>query len=600
MSPDGVVTERRLFNPFPGLRPFEMHESHLFFGRDGQSDQIIRRLARTRFVGVVGTSGSGKSSLVRAGLLPALHGGFMTGAGSAWRIALFRPGNNPIRTLASALIRPDVFGSKEQDEDVATAVLEATLRRSALGLVEATRIAGMEPNENLLVVVDQFEELFRFTEARKDSSTWDEAAAFVKLLLEAAKRKEGLIYVVLTMRSDYLGDCAQFRDLPEALNDGQYLIPRMSRDQRRQAIEGPVAVGGGGIAPRLVQRLLNEIGDDPDQLPVLQHALMRTWQHWENRRDDSLIDLRHYEEIGTLQNAVNLHAQEAYISLTESQQKIAEKLFKCLTEIDAGNRIFRRATRLGHICAVAEAAQHDVIEVVDRFRTDSHWFLMPPGGEELTGDLFIDISHESLIRQWETLRGWVEREANSRKQYYRIVDAAYAELDRKGGLWRDPELKFALDWLSAVKPNQAWANLQWLRSSKPDQPLADQFYLAIAFLERSKKAQNRHTRLQIAGAVGFGLLILAVLGLWLYFQHQQTRQAEEQARLKEAIAAQAQETAKLAEAGRAGEEELRRLAEQRVKELEQIKQELEAAKMRAETNAVPAQVKKRRVDENRQ
>jgi hypothetical protein len=106
MSPD-AITERKLFNPFPGLRPFEMHEAHLFFGRDGQSDEIIRRLARTRFVGIVGTSGSGKSSLVRAGLLPALHGGFMRNAGSAWRVALFRPGDNPIRNLAAALSHPE-------------------------------------------------------------------------------------------------------------------------------------------------------------------------------------------------------------------------------------------------------------------------------------------------------------------------------------------------------------------------------------------------------------------------------------------------------------------------------------------------------------
>src|SRR5215470_10547349 len=105
-------------NPFPGLRPFEFDESHLFFGRDGQSEQLISKLARTRFLAVVGTSGSGKSSLVRAGLLPALHGGFMTSAGSGWRIAVMRPGNDPIGNLARALNASDVFGS-ETEEDAA-------------------------------------------------------------------------------------------------------------------------------------------------------------------------------------------------------------------------------------------------------------------------------------------------------------------------------------------------------------------------------------------------------------------------------------------------------------------------------------------------
>ena len=150
-------------NPFPGLRPFEIDESHLFFGRDGQSEQLIGKLSRTHFLAVVGTSGSGKSSLVRAGFLPALHGGFMTNAGSAWRVAIVRPGNDPIGNLARALNAPDVFGSEiEENAAIQTAMAEATLRRGSLGLVDAVRQSVMPEDENLLVVVDQFEEIFRF------------------------------------------------------------------------------------------------------------------------------------------------------------------------------------------------------------------------------------------------------------------------------------------------------------------------------------------------------------------------------------------------------------------------------------------------------
>ena len=115
------------------------------------------------------------------------------------------------------------------------------------------------------------------------------------------------------MRSDFLGDCSQFRDLPEAINDGQYLIPRMTRDQRREAITGPIAVGGGEMSARLVNRLLNDVGDNPDQLPILQHALMRTWDFWtHHRRDGEPIDLHDYEAVGTMAEALSRHADEAY------------------------------------------------------------------------------------------------------------------------------------------------------------------------------------------------------------------------------------------------------------------------------------------------
>src|SRR5512144_2641969 len=128
-----MIEQETLTNPFPGLRPFEANEEHLFFGRDGQSDELLRRLRRSRFLAVLGSSGSGKSSLVRAGLLPSLYGGIMTHAGSRWRVALFRPGHDPIGNLAHALNSRDVFGDTGEDRDLQQTIIEATLRRSALG-----------------------------------------------------------------------------------------------------------------------------------------------------------------------------------------------------------------------------------------------------------------------------------------------------------------------------------------------------------------------------------------------------------------------------------------------------------------------------------
>ena len=347
------MQSRPVKNPFPGLRPFETDEYRLFFGREGQSDELISRLSRARFLAVVGTSGSGKSSLIRAGLMPALRGGMMKGAGSGWRIAVMRPGGNPIGNLATELAKKDVLaeaGMGLSDEE-AEAVIEATLRSGSLGILNVAREARLGEHEKLLIVVDQFEELFRFRAANEGGSV-DEASAFVKLLLEAAQQRELSIYIVLTMRSDFLGDCAQFQGLPEAINDGQYLIPRMTRDERRFAVTGPVGVTRGKISEPLINRLLNDVGDNPDQLPILQHALMRTWEYWQaNRRDREPIGLEHYEAIGTMTDALSRHADEAYNELPDDRsRKIAEVLFKALSERGADNREIRRPTRLRTIC----------------------------------------------------------------------------------------------------------------------------------------------------------------------------------------------------------------------------------------------------------
>src|SRR4051812_16926244 len=177
-------------NPFPGLRPFMQVEADLFFGRDRQSDELVRRLASKRFLAVVGTSGSGKSSLVRAGLLPSLEGGFMAAAGTHWLTAALRPQDDPIGFLARALVEAGVLSPLDLSADAAQAVVETTLRRSSLGLVEIARLARLEPHDNLLIVVDQFEEVFRFADLATQRGTDDEAKAFVKLLLAAAQQTD--------------------------------------------------------------------------------------------------------------------------------------------------------------------------------------------------------------------------------------------------------------------------------------------------------------------------------------------------------------------------------------------------------------------------
>jgi energy-coupling factor transporter ATP-binding protein EcfA2 len=468
-------------NPFPGLRPFELDESNLFFGREGQSDELLARLQRTRFLAVVGTSGSGKSSLIRAGLLPALFGGLMGGAGSSWRIAVLRPGNDPIGNLAGALSDPEVLGVPDQDSELQNTIIETTLRRSTLGLVDATQLARIPSDENLLIVVDQFEELFRFKEARREDAAEDDAAAFVKLLIEASDQEAVRIYVVLTMRSDFLGECSQFVGLPEAINQGQYLIPRMSRDERQSAITGPVAVGGGEITLPLVSRLLNDAGDNPDQLPIMQHALMRTWDYcMANRQNGEALDLEHYEEIGTMSDALSRHADEAFAELPDERSRvIAEKLFKQLTERGADNREIRRPSRLAEICSVAEASEDEVVAVIDIFRQEGRSFLMPPIGVVLDSETVIDVSHESLIRNWVRLKAWVSEEADSARMYRRL--AAATAFSGEGYL-PSGLLEAALVWRKKNDPNAAWA----ARYSTESEITFEQ---VMAFIDASKAAQ---------------------------------------------------------------------------------------------------------------
>jgi hypothetical protein len=256
-------------NPFPGLRSFEPEEGQLFFGREKEVNDLLRKLRRQRFLAVVGSSGCGKSSLVRSGLLPALRGAQQTDGAGAVRVALLRPGGDPIGNLARALSAPGVLDAGPGLADTNRVLIEATLRRGTLGLVEAVRHSRADAGDRAIVVVDQFEELFRLRQAtRAATNTADEAVAFAKLLLEAAAQKQTAIYVIVTMRSDFIGDCMDYPGLPEAINEGQYLVPRMTREELRKAITGPVSVAGGKIASRLVIRLLNDMGDSFERLPL--------------------------------------------------------------------------------------------------------------------------------------------------------------------------------------------------------------------------------------------------------------------------------------------------------------------------------------------
>jgi tetratricopeptide (TPR) repeat protein/energy-coupling factor transporter ATP-binding protein EcfA2 len=552
------MDEPTFFNPYPGLRPFRSDEAHLFFGREGQSVELLRLLRQHRFVAVVGPSGSGKSSLVYAGLLPSLRAGFMRSAGSGWRIAALRPGANPIGNLSQALSHADVLGDGKLGERDRREFLEITLRRGSLGLAEAVTEARLPEGENLLVIVDQFEEIFRFQRVSADTEFRDDAAAFVKLLLGASSGAGGA-YVLLTMRSDYLGDCAQFRDLPEAVNRGQYLIPRMTRDERRAAITGPAAVGGGTIAPRLVSRILNDVGSEPDQLPILQHALMRAWD-WSERDgiDGNALDLQQYEAIGGAQDALSRHAEEAFGELDQRGQLVAEKVFRRLTERGPDNRDIRRPTRFGELCAIVHAAPETVVSVVDVFRRPGRSFLMPPADVALDSRVLVDISHESLIRGWNRLRDWVVEESEAARRYRRLAETATLWQAGSAGVLRDPELGHMLQWWHRDAPVAAWG-----RAYHPG------FAVAAEFLERSRvereaeqkrelaqTSSRRRRRRALFAALAAGLVVTSTLSVLAWQASTVARAEAERARRAETEALAARDS--LADAIKAREAEATR------------------------------------------
>jgi tetratricopeptide (TPR) repeat protein/energy-coupling factor transporter ATP-binding protein EcfA2 len=508
-----------LANPFPGLRPFKSDEAYLFFGREKQTDELLRRLRVNRFLGVIGSSGSGKSSLVRCGLIPSLYGGAMSKAGSNWRVATLRPGDDPIARLLNALCAPGILGVGDESPEITRESIEAKLRRTALGLIDAVKLAQLPAQENLLVVVDQFEELFRFRQSRQAENPRDEAIAFVKLLLEAARQDEFPIYVALTMRSDFIGDCIEYPGLPEAINAGLYLVPQMSRDELRSAISGPVAVAGGEVTQRLIQRLLNDVGVEQDQLPLLQHALMRTWDFWQTRRTENQpsqpMDIPDYEAVGTLQNALSLHADEALEETgSDHNRLVAEKLFRALTDTFSDPRGVRRPASISKLVEICGASESDIVQIVDVFRRPGRSFLMPPSDEvpKLTSRDIIDISHESLMRRWDSLTKWAELEFRAASFYVRrLSPTAVGFVEGTAALWRNPDLANAVRWRQENQPTPAWAE-QYNTLFPEVMEFLDRSECAET--ERQVKERKTQQRTKIA-AVAFAVLAaIASVGVW--------------------------------------------------------------------------------------
>ncbi len=498
------ITQR----PFPGLRPYKTSEFQLYNGRVGQSEELIKRLSKNRFLAVIGSSGTGKSSLVRAGLIPQLFGGYLHEAGSKWDIAICRPGKDPVENLTVALA--SILSRKENPTELRENFekFEPLLSNSVFGLLDAKEMLDKVQHDsekqpaNLLVIIDQFEELFRFN--RKDLGKENIENQFVNLLLKAAKDPKNPIYVIITMRSEFLGDSVKYRGLPEAINEGQYLVPQLTRDDLKAVIQNPISLAGKKISPSLVELLINEIEesklrDNLDQLPILQHALMRTYQEAMKEGPNTEIVYRHYKAIGEMDKALAKHAESIFTELGNNnnqqdktsidtinslgenefskissygskataqktlskKQQIAKLVFQSLTDMGSNQKGGRRPTELENIHATAasmNASPAEVDEVINRFRDTDTSFIMPPRNTELNPNLIVDISHESLMRNWTILNNWIIEEKKAGNLYELLNDRRELHEHDPGDWLRGLLLNELLDWKNEHPNSPTWAS----------------------------------------------------------------------------------------------------------------------------------------------
>ncbi|MBS1682475.1 MAG: hypothetical protein JST48_12250 [Bacteroidetes bacterium] len=505
-------------NPFPGLRPFTMEECYLFFGREGQVDDILLKLSANRSITVMGYSGSGKSSLMFCGLLPVLYGGFMTESGAFWGILTSRPGSSPINNLTESILNYLVEAKRIEAEDapIHKAIINSVLRSGPHGLIELARFIQKDENENIFFLIDQFEELFRFAESGNEEAV-NEATAFVNLILTAVEQKNVPIYIALNMRSDFVGDSTRFQGLTEMINASNYLVPQMTREQKRMAIEGPVAVSGAKISARLVKRLLNDVGDNQDQLPILQHAMMRTWDYWLTNHDPGEpIDIRHYNSIGKIEQALSLHANEAYEELSVRQKEIAEILFKSITEKNQENQGLRRPAKVELIAELTQSQEKEVLDVIENFRKPGRSFLMPGSQVALSADSVVELSHESLMRIWTRLSSWVEEEFESAQMYKRVSEASAMYQIGRTSLWRPPDLQLALNWQKKQRPTRSWAQRYDVAFERAIVFLDTSRITYEAELKNQEMLQRRMLRRARATNLVLALFLVVAIGLFFY------------------------------------------------------------------------------------
>jgi GTPase SAR1 family protein len=488
-SPVGLA-----MTPYPGLRPFESEEAHIFMGRDKHTERLVEKISYSRFVAVVGLSGCGKTSLVRAGLIATLASG---DSARNWHVVEVIPDTAPLRNMARALLDSGVLDEESFTEEE----ISSMLQQGGKAFVEA---AVFPKHANLLLFIDQFESLLR---AYQHGYQY-EVNAFVAFVLACVNQDQLPIYVVTTIRSEFIGECARFHGLPEALNAAQFLTPRMTREQLAQAIRGPAIVFGGEIEDQLVERLLDDLESEPDCLPILQHCLMRIWRQAQEAGISTgtvTMTLADHEAVGGLQHAFARHADSVFQNeLTERQQMIAERMFRRFSDRRRTEYSDDDLVQLRELAAIARVAEEDVIEVAEKLRQLGRSFITSTS-IRLTADSRLAISYDTLFQKWPRLEVWHKREVEAAELYRRLEQTARLWKAGKAAPWSSPDLDYILEWQYREKPTATWA-----KRYGRDFDLAMEF-LRVSQQEHKSRQRNRAFRyaaaVAVAGVIGAGLLI---------------------------------------------------------------------------------------------
>lgn len=523
-----TLEPQTITNPFPGLRPFRVDESKLFFGREAQVNHIVEQIQDKGFIAIVGASGVGKSSFMSCGVLSDILEKKDTNE-DEWNIVSISPGKNPSLNLARGLYNSITRSSEQSNETEASRVkeiesLQKIISDNPEGLFQILNENKADRQQKHLLFIDQFEEVFRFPPEDIDANA--SVKALIDLMASSVRQEEIPIYIVIAIRADFIGDCAKFPELTKAINDSQYLIPQLTRQQKQTAIEGPIRYMGGDIDSDLVDKILNEVGDNADQLPIMQHALMRTWEYWNvNQSHSKKISISDYEAIGEISSALSQHAREAYREIKGVVGRdLCKRIFKCITEKGEDGRGVRRPTTLKDISNIVGASQDDVSKIIKHFTNPSRSLLMPPKST-FEEDTMIDISHESLMRNWVELSEWVDEEAESVKLYLRLATAASLHQEGKARLWTPPDLLLAVEWEREQSPTQDWGLRYHTAYSRTMLFLEH----SINDFERRKRINEKKQKRKINRARRFSLIMIFICfiaGMAVFFATEEKEKAD--------------------------------------------------------------------------
>jgi DNA-binding SARP family transcriptional activator/serine/threonine protein kinase/WD40 repeat protein len=415
-------------NPYRGLEPFQETDAADFHGREGLITELVGVLADRRLVTVVGPSGIGKSSLVRAGLIPALRGGAVAGS-ERWLISDLFPGASPLEELAAALRRVAV----NSIDDVAR---ELRSGRDALHLCARRLLpAGSE----LLLVIDQFEELF--TQVVDE----DTRRTFLELLVAAGTAPGSTVHLVLTMRADYFDRPLRHASFAEAMRPGIVPVHAPSRAELARAVREPARGVGVEVDDRLVDRLVDDADGEPGALPLLQYVLSERFK----AREADQLTLEAYEASGGLRGAIGRRAEELYVGLSGEQRDAARDLFLRLVSVDEHDEDTRRRVKLTELSrlSIDDAGLQAALAAFGGAR------LLTFDRDPLTRGPTVEVAHEALLTEWERLRGWVDTVRDDLLISRRITASAreWDDADRDPSfLLRGARLEAAERWREAT------------------------------------------------------------------------------------------------------------------------------------------------------